>query len=278
MPFYSSTIILFLLQTVTSLVAVDLQDYNEHDGVLPELVPNDASGNSMFDAPNYSPSLAPDAKLLPNHAFKSSLPLAAGLTTSSQDTSGNDVRTSGSADETLDGAMVSNPGNHPVPDSMSAECDSNTPPNARMRMRRDDDDSCTIQQSRDTRRINPETDRTQNGAGQNSGQGPGEEQDNRVNLELYLPIFDPSPDYKWPVENLEVCPHQYFGFSNIPMCDSGYDAYTRSYTIGLRRYFDLRHAHPCTFTFKQRALPTQCGGHVLFREVSEEERKRILCF
>lgn len=262
MSFHSSTIILFLLQTVTSLVAVDLQDYNEHDDVLPKILPNDASSNSMFDAPNYSPSLAPDAKLLPNNAFKSPLPLAAGLTTSSQDMLGKDVRTSDTADETIDGAIVSNPGNHPVPDSTSAECDSNTPPNARRRMRRNDDGSCTIQQNRDTGRINPEADRTHYSAGQNSGQGPGKQQDDRDNLDLVLPTFDPSPDYKWPVENLEVCPHQYYGFSNIPMCDSGYAPYTRSYLVGLRRYFDLWQAHPCTFTFKQCALPTQCGEHV----------------
>lgn len=84
MPFHSSTVVLFLFQIVTSLVAVDLQDYNELDDVLPEIIPNDASSNSMFDAADYSPFRAVDAKLLPNGVFQSPLQLAAGLTTSFQ--------------------------------------------------------------------------------------------------------------------------------------------------------------------------------------------------
>lgn len=254
MSFFSWTIFLFLLGIIDSLAAV-LGSIEPND-VLSKLSPNVASGNGMFDDASYSPFLTPGAKPPPNDVFSSSPPFAADVTTSP-----HDVLVSDSADGTPDGAIVSNPGNNPLPNSASAECNSNTPPNAKRRVRRDDDDFCTIQSSSDTKEKTAEVDSTHNSPEQN-GRHPGEQQDNRVNLGLSLDEFKPRPIFKIPQQNFEMCPTPTYGDLNIPMCDSGNrrrdvkleEKTLATVTLSTVKYYKLDRAHPCTSIFPKMAL------------------------
>lgn len=111
--------------------------------ILSKLSSNDPLSNSMFDAANHRFFPAPDPKP-PSCGFSSPSQPAADLTTSPHDMLRNDILASDSADETRNRVIVSDTGDKLIPDSASAECNFNTLPNARSRVRRDDNDSCII--------------------------------------------------------------------------------------------------------------------------------------
>lgn len=247
MPFSSWTVFLFSLGIVDSLAAV-LGSIELND-VLPKLSPSVASGSAVFDAASDSPFLTPGAKPPPNDVFNSSPPFAADMTTSP-----HDVLVSDSADGTPGGAIVSNSGNNPIPNSATAECNSNMPPSAQRRVRRDDDDDWCIDQSGSVTKIRKaEVDGAHNSAEQNGGH-PGKQQDNPVNPGLSLEEFEPKPSFKIPQQNFELCPKATYGDLNIPMCDSGNrrkDVRLEEETLTTVKYYKLYHAHPCTSIFQK---------------------------
>lgn len=203
MSFTSLTAVLFLLQVIASLAAVDPNSL-----VLNDLAPG-ASENpmtSVFDDTDDAPLLASVAKSPPNDAFTSAALFAADPTTSSDDMfRPNDVLASG--------AEVPDSGNNQAPDG---EClTDNNPPTAQKRVRRGCTTSPMTQQSTEGEGAKkPETESK-----------PAPEQPQLWNPDQDLPVYklpDHSGDFGRPRQNWFLCDPITYGDLNTPMCDSGF--------------------------------------------------------
>lgn len=225
MSFLSSTVVLIIFGIVASLAAIDL-------------------GSSELD------DLLSDSSFNINDAFNSPLPLTgAGVTTS------NDALAFDTADGTVDGTGVLNPDNNQIPDSASAECDTDTQ-NARRRVRRD---WCVVspdkkkavpnpQSGGDTNRNGVQTDRSHNSVRPNGMRNHG----NNPGTTLEPPTFTPARTWKIPGENAFMCDDLRYEDSNTPVCDAGIqkgDTVRIYYRFG-RMVAELLYAQPCMFIFQ----------------------------
>lgn len=251
MSFTSLAAVLFLLNTVATLAAVDPNSLVlKHQALNPSL--NDRSDDSMssFTDANNGPLLAFDAKSPPDDGINRPSPLTVDVTTFPDDKG------------TVDEAGVTNPGNNDIFESASAEC--LVTPNARRRVRRGCITFPNSQQSpaevERARGPKPNSDAL---PVPNQPAKPQQPQAPRPwNPDQDLPVTGPltlNPDFKIPTQVYWLCDRATYDDLNIPMCDSG-----RGKRVGKPLYFgpdiiwtldvsfqhaELLHAHPWLPTF-----------------------------
>ncbi|MCJ1260520.1 hypothetical protein MMC22_000381 [Lobaria immixta] len=225
MPFTSLAVILFLLNTVASLAAVDPSSLVLNDQ-FPTPSLNDASDDSMtsfLNNDNNSPRLASVVKPPPNDALSGPPPLAADVTTFPNNVfqeNGNDVLASGIAGGTVDDAGATSSGGDQSSSGASNACLTGQP-NARKRLRRGCIPLPNIQQS--TIQQNP---KEVEGAPKPEEKMTGEPvrpEGSGINP-LHIPELEPQlsyPDFKVPKIENEICNDITYGPLKIPMCDSG---------------------------------------------------------